>query len=309
MEHNKVYNINFLHNTLPDKCAQLIIADPPYFEVKGDFDFIWKSFDDYLKDVEKWAIECKRILAGNGTLFWWGDKKKIAYSQIILDKYFNLENSLTWRKKDSMQYQYYSPDLARTFNTHNERLLMYSSLEQPIESFAKYLSDLIDKYKIKMKDIQVLYPSKTGGLTGCVSNWINGDNVMTKEQYEILQNKFGADIFNLDYDTLISEYDKSRRYFYNPQKLEEVLEFSQEASITKNYDHETKKAETITRALILTCSRENDLVVVPFAGSGTECAMAAKENRNFIGFDIENKYVEMANKRCFEHLQTQTLFN
>lgn len=309
MEYNKVYNINFLDNTLPDKCAQLIIADPPYFEVKGSFDFVWKSFDDYLKDVEKWAIECKRILADNGTLFWWGDKKRIAYVQITLDKYFNLENSMIWRKPDSMQYQYYSPDLSRTFNTHNERLLMYSSIEQPLNSFAKYLSDIIDKFKLKMKDIQVLYPSKTGGLTGCVSNWINGDNVMTNEQYEILQNRFGKHIFNRDYKDLINEYELNRRYFYNETKLEEVLNFSQESNITKDFDHPTKKAETITRALILTCSRENDLVVVPFAGSGTECAMSAKENRNFIGFDIEKKYVEMANKRCSEHLRTQALFS
>ena len=50
---NKIHHMNFLDNTLPDKCANLIIADPPYFEVKGAFDFIWKSFDDYLKDVEK----------------------------------------------------------------------------------------------------------------------------------------------------------------------------------------------------------------------------------------------------------------
>lgn len=33
-------------------------VDPPYFEVKGAFDFVWNSFEDYLKDVEKWAIEC-----------------------------------------------------------------------------------------------------------------------------------------------------------------------------------------------------------------------------------------------------------
>ena len=84
-----------MNNQLPDKSVQLIIADPPYFEVKGEFDFIWKSFDDYLKDVEKWAIECKRLLADNGTLFWYGHAKKIAYAQIIFDKYFNLENNIT----------------------------------------------------------------------------------------------------------------------------------------------------------------------------------------------------------------------
>ena len=34
---------NFLNNNLPNKCANLIIADPPYFEVKGEFDFVWNS--------------------------------------------------------------------------------------------------------------------------------------------------------------------------------------------------------------------------------------------------------------------------
>jgi len=59
-EQNKIYCDDFLNNDLPDKCAKLIISDPPYYHVKGDFDFVWKSFNDYLKDVEKWAIECKR---------------------------------------------------------------------------------------------------------------------------------------------------------------------------------------------------------------------------------------------------------
>ena len=75
---NTVYCRDWLQNGLPDKCANLIIADPPYFEVKGDFDFIWPTMDAYLLDVEKWAKECKRVLADNGTLFWWGMDRKIA---------------------------------------------------------------------------------------------------------------------------------------------------------------------------------------------------------------------------------------
>ena len=37
---NKVHNLNWLENDIPDKSIQLIIADPPYFEVKGSFDFV-----------------------------------------------------------------------------------------------------------------------------------------------------------------------------------------------------------------------------------------------------------------------------
>ena len=97
---NQVLHSDFLKNELPDKCAKLIIADPPYFEVKGEFDFIWKSFHEYLKDVEQWAIECKRILADGGTLLWYGHAKKIAYTQIILDKIFTIENNIARMKQN-----------------------------------------------------------------------------------------------------------------------------------------------------------------------------------------------------------------
>ena len=55
----KIYHDDWMNNGLPDKSVQLIIADPPYFETKGEFDFVWNTFEEYLKDVEKWANECK----------------------------------------------------------------------------------------------------------------------------------------------------------------------------------------------------------------------------------------------------------
>jgi site-specific DNA-methyltransferase (adenine-specific) len=307
-----------MNNGLPDKSVQLIIADPPYFEVKGDFDFIWKSFDNYLAEVEKWAKECKRILADNGTLFWYGSAKRIAYSQILLDKYFNLENSMVWRKIDSMQYQYYSPDIARSFNTHNERILMYSNevgqtgLEMIMDEFIKpnhpfsaYLREEFDRAGVTSKEIAALFPSKTGGLTGCVSNWLNGDNVITEGQYNRIRDYLNGEFLRKEYEDLRKEYEDlrkeyedQRRFFYNPKKYEDVLEFSQQGNVSKNYDHDTIKPEKLTTALILTCSRPGDIVFVPFSGSGTECAMAQREGRKYIGFDICKKYVDMGNERC-----------
>jgi len=326
MEYNKIHHLNFLDNSLPDKCANEIIADPPYFEVKGEFDYIWKSFNDYLKDVELWAKECKRILADNGTLFWWGHAKKIAYTQIILDKYFNLENSLVWQKTDSMQYQYYSPELARTYNTHNERCLMYSNevgqtgLEmimeefiKPNNPFAKYLQSEFKKANVTNKEIAKLFPSKTGGLTGCVSNWLNGDNVITEEQYLKVRNYLNNEYLRKEYEYLRKEYEylrkeyeDQRRYFYNEYKYEEVLKTSQQSNKTKHYDHETKKSEIVTEMLILPTTKENDLIIVPFVGSGTECAMAKKHRRKYIGYEIEKKHINTATKRC--QLQSVAMF-
>jgi DNA modification methylase len=314
IKYNKIIHDDFLNNNLPDKCANLIIADPPYFEVKGEFDFIWGSFDDYLKDVEKWAIECKRLLSDNGTLFWYGMDRKIAYSQIIFDKHFELLGTLVW-EKPSIANEW---DTRRTFPERGqERILMYSNeigmtgLEmiteeyiKPRNPFSLYLTDEFKKAKVTVKEIAKLFPSKTGGLTGCVSNWLNGDNVITEEQYLKIREYLNNEYLRKEYEDLRKEYEDKRRPFNNYLGLTDVLRFSR----VHNAMHPTQKPEDLTRSLILTCSRPNDFVVVPFAGSGTECAMAVKEGRMAIAYDTNLKYVEMSNKRIQRYINAPTLF-
>jgi site-specific DNA-methyltransferase (adenine-specific) len=75
--------------------------------------------------VEKVAVECKRILKDNGSLFWFGDAKNIAYQQVIFDKYFILENCLIW-KKPIVRNMNNSP-MMRHFAKCTERILFYSN--------------------------------------------------------------------------------------------------------------------------------------------------------------------------------------
>lgn len=322
---NKIHHMNFLDNTLPDKCANLIIADPPYFKVKGDFDFIWKTFDDYLQDVERWAIECKRVLADNGTIYWYGDAKNIAYAQIIFDKYFNLLNSLVWENTNDHKQQIRFNDDLRTFAPLTERILMYGNIEETvlqvinnnIENYPEirnYFNEERNKLGKSLTWINREVLGYTNGKDGMAGNILSvskkGWSFPTKEQYLKLQ-KTGYfakeyDEIRLRFDLYRNEYEELRRPFYNEFHYGDVIRLPNYETI--DYDHDTIKPEKLTRILITTCSRINDLVLVPFAGSGTECAMSAKENRNFVGFDIEKKYVDMSNNRCREHLQTQSLF-
>lgn len=55
--------------------------------------------------------------------------------------------------------------------------------------------------------------------------------------------------------------------------------------------------EELVKRIILSCCPKNGLVLDPFAGSGTTCLVARKLTRNYIGIDLNPKYVEMANKR------------
>ena len=332
MELNTVHAGDWMNNTLPDKSVQLIIADPPYFEVKGKFDFVWASFDDYLKDVEIWAKECKRVLADNGTLLWYGHAKKIAYAQVIFDRLFNLENNIAIEFNRQTKK---GVDNFRCFAPVSERLLMYSldsyNLTGCLTSARDYIRSEIlrARGKISFKDINTALGTATNGggvASACLSlgkaepamltkemydrlrNWLNGgtEYEYLRTEYEYLRTEY--EYLRTEYEELRTEYEELRRPFNNQFGLFDIMKFDQEAHITGKYDHDTCKPETLTRALILTCSRPNDIVFIPFAGSGTECAMSAKEGRNFIAYDTEQYYVKMSNDRVLKILQSPQLF-
>lgn len=61
--------------------------------------------------------------------------------------------------------------------------------------------------------------------------------------------------------------------------------------------HSTQKPEELLYRIILASSNPGDLVLDPFAGSGTTAAVAKKLGRNFIGFERESSYVSLARKR------------
>lgn len=64
-----------------------------------------------------------------------------------------------------------------------------------------------------------------------------------------------------------------------------------------NKAHSTQKPEELLRRVILSSSKEGDVVLDPFFGSGTTGAVAKMLNRKFIGFEKEKKYVEIARNR------------
>lgn len=59
-------------------------------------------------------------------------------------------------------------------------------------------------------------------------------------------------------------------------------------------DHPTQKPLALSDRIIRHFSNEGDLVVVPFAGSGTECVSAARNGRNFWGCELKQEYVDLA---------------
>ena len=61
--------------------------------------------------------------------------------------------------------------------------------------------------------------------------------------------------------------------------------------------HPTQKPLRITERIILATTKPKDVILVPFCGSGTECIASLKLDRNFISFEVEDKYIKIANQR------------
>lgn len=68
-------------------------------------------------------------------------------------------------------------------------------------------------------------------------------------------------------------------------------------SMPENTPHPTQKPEKLLAKIILASTNENDLILDPFAGSGTTAVVAKKLNRNFVGIEADENYCLLTEKR------------
>ena len=106
IEKNKIYNESCIDTLakMENESVDLIIADPPYFEIYGEFDFIFSSLEEYISWCKKWLTECNRVLKDTGSIYVWG---KIGFNKgyplfkiadwIENDNIFTVRNWITQR--------------------------------------------------------------------------------------------------------------------------------------------------------------------------------------------------------------------
>lgn len=75
-----------------------------------------------------------------------------------------------------------------------------------------------------------------------------------------------------------------------------------------NTDHPAPFPLLLVKNIIVSCSKQGDTIYDPFMGGGTTAVAAALEERLYIGSEISEKYVAMAEKRIKEATSQLTLF-
>jgi DNA modification methylase len=119
---------------------------------------------------------------------------------------------------------------------------------------------------------------------------------------------FDKDAVRISYDEeTIKQYLKDKRYKdLNARKthLEKgkyatnILRVpSLKGSSKEKVGHPSQKPLKLIEMLVLSSTREGDKILDPFSGSGTTALVCKNLNRRFVGIEIEQKYVEMAESR------------
>lgn len=67
------------------------------------------------------------------------------------------------------------------------------------------------------------------------------------------------------------------------------------------FNHPAIFPEQLAHDHIISWSNEGDVVLDPMCGSGTTCKMALFNNRKYIGINISQEYIDLANERIHNY--------
>ena len=116
----------------------------------------------------------------------------------------------------------------------------------------------------------------------------------------------GKACYNYDHycgDNNHLQFDKQKRR-YDPDWVQpsDVLEFN----VVPNRNgklHPTQKPTELLEYLIKTYSNEGDIVLDNCMGSGSTAIAAINTNRHYIGYELNEEYYRIINKRISEHIK------
>lgn len=119
----------------------------------------------------------------------------------------------------------------------------------------------------------------------------------------INKNRFSQ---NLEYIVRIYDYGTALNRVENNELYNRVRKTKPVSGADKV--HLTQKPVSIVSGFLLLSSKEDDVVLDPFIGSGTTALACIQEHRHFIGFEISEKYYNIALSRINDAMSQPTLF-
>jgi DNA modification methylase len=339
LELNRIYQWDCIEGMrmIPDNSADLIVIDPPYNIGK---DRRWDKYKarDYIEFMTSVFKECERVLKFTGSLYWFhNDMNQVRKLMDAIDTStkFEFKNFIIWNKryKGSPRKYYFDnvikTESSRCYRPLSEYCLFYASdsgnlygdtgwerVKLDVNNFAnlrQYFKELHQATGLTKKEVFAIVGQRADH---CFRYNSSQWDLPTQETYDNLLRLVRGESFvvrdytdlrieyeklRIEYEVLRKEYEKER-YTYNHQATHhDVWDYE----VAPKQGHVTPKPVDLIENIIRHSSNEGDIVLDCFMGSGTTAVAAVRTGRNFIGFEREPEYVEIANKRLDNELEAR----
>jgi hypothetical protein len=169
---------DIMEGQLPDNSVDSIVTDPPY-----ELGFMGKKWDDtgIAYNCEVWENAYRVLKPGGHLLAFGGTRTWHRLAVAIEDAGFEVRDSIAWMYGSGFPK---SLDVSKAIDKKRD-----DSAEGA--AVGAWLKSQRIAAGFKQKEVAALWPSVTGGLTGCVANWETIGKVPTWDQWLMLKEFIG----------------------------------------------------------------------------------------------------------------------
>ncbi len=261
---------------LPDESCDVVIIDPPY-NIGKDFgnNIDRRELNEYVAWCKEWTKESIRVMKPTGTLFIYGFSEILAYLSV----------EITVNKR-WLIWHYTNKNVASlNFWQRSHEAIICAWKDKPIFNRDEVREPYTDGFlngaagkvrkgtlgRFSSSGLETVYKAHEGG-------------ALPRDVIKIPALAGGAGMVERWF--LCKTCDS----VYEPQQL-------------KSHDgheimkHPTQKPFELSKKLIKSAMpKKNGVVLVPFVGTGSECAAAKELGQSYIGFEINPDYVRLAER-------------
>ena len=166
---------------------------------------------------------------------------------------------------------------------------------KPYIPLSDYVSKIMIEIGFNMRGEIIWNKSAGAGISTAWGSFQSASNPILRDVHEYIL-IFSKGNYKRERDKEEKELRK------NNITKEEFIEWTKSVWImntesAKRIGHPAPFPEELPNRLIKLFSFTNDIVIDPFMGSGTTAIAAIKNNRNFVGYEINKEYINLANNR------------
>jgi DNA modification methylase len=308
------------------KRAQLLHADPPYglgFDDQGvlNDDLAGSELTEFQL---RWWRACRPSLEPNASAYIWGTEEPLMLLWVSLKSIepLTFKNELVWDKKHAPMMK---ADTLTRYSPATERCLFFGigrytfSVNQTQDDYwqgwepiRSWLCAERDRAGFTPEDVRRICSNYMYGHWFSRSQW----SFITRENYAKLAAAAAGKAFTRSYNDLLAEFSRidmvyqrdireprvaefqaARSYFDNGHAvMRDVWEFPRVVG-EERHDHPTPKPVEMIERVLLSSTREGELVIEPFIGTGSTLLAAHRTARRCFGMELEPRWVDVTVRR------------